>query len=102
MCRATGEPGAALVVSAMAWPPPLRPFVRATKPAPSRRSNTVSLVGPPACVTPTAPSQLMRPLKSSGVASARVAITWRSASEAKRAVRTVSVRPSASRWRQYR
>ena len=98
--RSTGEPAAGRVLTASTWPPPLRPRVLATKPGPSPGSKTVSRTGPPACVTPTAPSQTMRPEKSSGTASARSAITARSSSEAKRAVRTLIVRPPVSRCRQ--
>ncbi len=101
--RATGEPGAGLVVTASTWPPPLRPRVLAIIPGGSSRiSNAVSLVGPPAWVTPMALCHTIAPEKSSGVASARSAMSWRSASEANRAVRTRTVRPLRSRWRQVR
>ena len=46
--------------------------------------------------------QTREPEKSSGVASARAAITWRSASEANRAVRRRTVRPLRRRWRHER
>ena len=99
----TGEPGAGLVVTASTCPPPLRPRVLAIRPGgSSSTSNSVSLVGPPACDTPMALCQTSEPAKSSGVASARAAITWRSASEANRAVRTRTLRPLRSRWRHER
>ena len=73
--RTTGDPGAGLVVTASTWPPPLRPRVRATSPGgSSSASNSVSLVAPPACVTPIALCHTSEPEKSSGVASARAAM----------------------------